>query len=210
MGFSSNPLSFPEGPSDKNVRVDPIERSRKGKDSLAGPLQNEKVNLPKYAFFYLIMRKQLFILLRHPPSSDRRSTGKIENRLTAELRIFYRALQRLTQKDESERASFLQHLTQSWRKIGRLLKRIPVGFSGIRIHISELERLLEEIGAYPPHEKEYPFSYYLSKEISEEWLPMPLREVVKNLHLDHQTQGEHSTLSRWIRGIRKACRKWIV
>ena len=55
----------------------------------------------------------------------------------------------------------------------------------------------EDQGAIGIDLKEHKLGFYLGNYAGEDWLPIPFREILKQLHSDHRVNKPHSVLTKW-------------
>jgi hypothetical protein len=106
---------------------------------------------------------------------------------------FKAALERLKHDDLSGDPSYLDELSFCWQQLLENAYLLPKGSAfaeGMRF-------LVREIQVIRPSGEEHTLGYYLSEHAGKKWFPAPVRELIHDLHVEHQNKGFTSILSRW-------------
>ena len=200
MPFFNDPIKSPSSSEDNPIKVSPVEANKNKSPHEKGA---EKSNLsPMSTFFLIYMRNFLDALNlkeRHLLSSFERDS------LSFHLQTLTILFDQLKSIDYNQDITFYHRLSSVWQKILRstkIEKQI-----GIRtyIDITRLESLIEEIETFPTAE-EKSLGYYLNKTSAISWHPVPLRQIISNLHQDHLQKNAASTLSLWTRLLEEISR----
>ena len=119
-------------------------------------------------------------------------TAAEEQALRNNLSFLLDSLEVLKREDHSQDPHFLNQLSMLWRATledaARLKKNSPSA--------ALFAKLIEELHNYPPAQ-EHALGYYLQESAGLKWLPFPYMELVFQIHLLYQTEGELSPLGRW-------------
>ena len=98
----------------------------------------------------------------------------------------------LKTENRSQDAPFLNELSQAWHD----LLDDSLGLSKTTAWNLQFWAFVKEIQHFPENQ-EHTLGYYLTEYVGQAWLPFPYMELVFQIHLLYQTEGELSPLGRW-------------
>ena len=192
MTFFPDPLKPSEGPKDKHIIVDPIEKEKKDKSNRLGlSFFKEKKESIIYSALLTLVNKFSSLFQRTKTSANQE-----EHELVSALRKFIDLLNMLKKSDQSQNANFAQQLSEAWNFIELYIKAAKRTHLPVPIHLKQVESCLVRIRNYPPQE-EHSLGFYLTHHAGQAWLPLPFIELLKQLHFEHQQDENHSFLAQW-------------
>ncbi|MCB1083557.1 MAG: hypothetical protein H7A41_01735 [Chlamydiales bacterium] len=200
MTFFPEPLRPSEGRQDDEYRVNPIEADPQPRESFNieefEELERKKrVNL--YGAFLVYFKK----LLDRFDTSKQGTAKAISNEgLPGNLKEFKVLLGIIQDLDQSENSSFCQQLSEAWVRLLQDAQVSSISKRSQEIDLKKLSLLMTDIDHYPPNE-EHRLGYYLSNYAGETWLPLPFRDILKQLYSDHVVNQKNSILSKWVQMI---------
>lgn len=195
MTFFPEPLRPSEGREDDKYRVNPIEADRHAKETFERLEEEErKKRFNLYGAFLVFFSK----LLNQFDTSEEGTAKAISSEgISGNIKEFQVLLQIVQELDQSENSQFCQQLSEAWV---RLLQDVQVLSHTKRkqnVDLKKLSILMTDIDHYPPNE-EHKLGYYLSHYAGEDWLPLPFRDILKQLNSDQTVNQQNSILSKWI------------
>ena len=191
MTFFPEPITPSKGPQKREIRVNPAEADKKGKDSSLWGFPEKEWNV-YYGSFLALLKRYL----------DPFSEGQIQAELYAEdvLSLDIRSLKALLaqamEMDQSQSASFAQSISNVWNTLLHHLNLAELGKIATQTDLSKVKLILKEISNHPPHE-EQKLGFYLAELSFKDWRPSPFMKIIRHLHDDYQTHKEKSLLQRW-------------
>ena len=193
MTFFPDPIRPSEGREDDELRVQPIEADKKGKEDQTWELPEGKKRPAAYTAFLMFIRKVTDPFGKIKEGGfERLSTDA----LTKDILELQQILQTLMESDQSKNGPFCSRFSATWH---RLLQEIQVQSHTKRkatIDIDKLKAFLTDIDLYPASE-DHKLGFYLSEFAGESWLPVPFREILKQLFVDHRANKPYSILVQW-------------
>ena len=197
MTFFPEPLRPSEGREDDKYRVNPIEADRNAKEPFQVEEEERKKRVNLYGAFLVHFNK----LISRFDTSDKGTEKAISDTgLIGNIKEFKTLLEIIRDVDQSENSQFCQQFSEAWV---RLLQDVQVLSHTKRkqdVDVKQLSILMTDIEHYPPNE-EHKLGFYLSHFAGEDWLPLPFREILKQLHSDQIVNQKNSILSNWIQLI---------
>ncbi|QVL57933.1 MAG: hypothetical protein KFB93_02310 [Simkaniaceae bacterium] len=197
MTFFPEPLRPSEGRQDDEYRVNPIEADRNPKEAFQIEEEERKKRVNLYGAFLVYFNK---LINQFDTSSEGTEKAISDKGLIGNIKEFKVLLEIIRDVDQSENSQFCQQFSEAWV---RLLQDVQVLSHTKRkqdVDVKELSILMTDIEHYPPNE-EHKLGYYLSHFAGEAWLPLPFREILKQLHSDQIVNQKNSILSNWIQLI---------
>lgn len=195
MTFFPDPIRPSEGREEDELRINPIEADKQGKEDQAWGSEFEKRRPGVYGAFLVIIQKLTDLFDKGKGRSGLEEMS--EDALTNDVQTLKQIFQLLMERDQSESGKFCAQFSAIWH---RLLQGLQV-FSHTKrkaiVDVEKLRILLMDIDNYPPNE-DHKLGYYLSKFAGESWLPIPFREILKHLYTEHRMNEAHSTLTKWV------------
>jgi len=190
MTFFPEPLKPSEGKKENDLRVNPTEADKQGKDS--GGYGDPS---GKQAGFYgavLVMLKKLTSLF-----SKETSFAYSDDAFTSDIKDLSRLFEDLKKMDQSENLLFCKSLSEVWHRLLRHLHYIKKMKVSAPVDAEKVHVVVSDIDRYPPGQ-ERTLGFYLTNLAGQEWLPVPFREILRLLHQDHVQKGAGSILSKWL------------
>ena len=197
MTFFPEPLRPSEGREDDKYRVNPIEADRHARESFQIEEEERKKRVNLYGAFLVYFNK---LIDRFDTSGERTAKAISNEGLPGNVKEFKVLLEIIRDLDQSENSQFCQQFSEAWV---RLLQDVQVLSHTKRkqeIDLKKLSVLMTDIDHYPPNE-EHKLGYYLSNYAGEDWLPLPFRDILKQLYSDHVVNEKNSILNKWIQLI---------
>ena len=196
MTFFPDPIKPSEGRQDDAYKVNPIEADPYKKGSFLQDQGQEKRS--NFFAIFLVFLRYLIQIFNGKNSGQRGKTSLTG--LLRGLETFKALLVQMQRVDQSENSMFCAALSIAWVDLFQETQVLSHIKEKQRIDLKGLVSLIDDIN-YFPRDKEHQLGYYLSRYAGNRWLPFPFREILRDLHLDHQTNGEKSILSQWIQTI---------
>jgi hypothetical protein len=194
MTFFPEPLRPSQGRDKDEYRVNPIEADRHRKETFDMVVEEEKKKRSNLYGAFLVFCQTLIDTL------DLRIDEKgdvSENELSTNVKEFKLFLEILKSRDYSGEVSFCKQLAESWVRLLQDMHVLAHTKKLVSINPQKLIVLITEINNYPPNE-EHKLGYYLSIVATKDWLPIPFREIIKQLYSNHIVNQQNSFLSQWI------------
>lgn len=194
MTFFPEPLRPSEGRDKDEYRVNPIEADKQGKETFDQVVEQEKSKRNNLYGAFLVFCQSLI------GSLDLRidEEGEVsEDELSANVKEFKNFLEIMKSRDHSGEVSFCKQFAVSWIRLLQDMHVLAHTKKMVSINPQKLTALISEINHYPPNE-DHKLGYYLSLIATKDWLPVPFREIVKQLYSDHVVNQKNSFLSKWI------------
>ena len=194
MTFFPEPLRPSEGRKEDHAIVDPIEADRKTRESgLDWQLPEEEKPLASYGAFLIFMKKLLSLFTRNE-GDNLEAVSKDE--MVCGVQALKLAFQYLKDGDQSGNPKFCQKFSEVWNTLFQGLQIITRTKRKAYINPEILRVLITDMEHYPPNE-DHKLGFYLREYAGEGWLPIPFREILKQLHAEHRVNQDNSTLSKW-------------
>lgn len=194
MTFFPEPLRPSEGREKDEYRVNPIEADKHGKESFDMVIEEEKKKRNNLYGAFLVFCKSLIDNLDLHMDEE----GEVsEDELSANVKEFKNFLEILKSRDHNEKVTFYKAFAQSWIRLLQDVHVLAHTKKVVSIDPKKLSILVTEISYYPPNE-DHKLGYYLSLIATKDWLPVPFREIIKQLYSDHVVNQRNSFLSKWI------------
>lgn len=195
MTFFPEPLKPSEGRKEDHLIVDPIEADKKMKeDGTKWQLPEEKKQSAMYGALLTFIKKVTNLFTKN--EGDTLETVSQDEMVSGvqELRVIFQYLQ---EGDQSENSKFCQRFSEVWHILYQGLKVIQRTKRKAYINPDKLQVLITDMDHFPPNE-DHKLGFYLGNYAGEDWLPIPFRDILKQLHSDHRVNKVHSVLTKWI------------
>ncbi|MCY3975182.1 MAG: hypothetical protein OXF02_06560 [Simkaniaceae bacterium] len=189
MTFFPEPLRPSNQKVDDKIVVNPVEADRKGKDALPRMLPDREEGCRYVALLTVIRGACTFCI-----DSSRFPRDPLLEHIE-ELRTLFKQLRR---EDCSADARFAGDLSLAVARLVERLRMMKHDLRTPRALLSDLRMVLSDIDHYHPGGGKR-LGFYISNTVGGSWLPLPFREIIKTLHLEHKNNGNESVLTGWIR-----------
>ena len=187
MTFFPEPITPSKGPQKREIRVNPAEADKKGRDSSLWSFPEKNRNVYYGSFLSLLKRYlDLFSELQI----------HAEDILSSRIRSLKGLLAQAMEIDQSQSASFAQSISDVWNTLLHHVNLADLGKITTQADLSKIKLTLKEISNHPPHE-EQKLGFYLAELSFKDWRPTPFMEIIRHLHDEYQTDKERSLLQRW-------------
>jgi hypothetical protein len=197
MTFFPDPLRPSEGREKDEYRVNPIEADRHAKETFEMVIQDEKQKRSNLYGAFLVFCQTLIDDLDLRIDEE----GEVsEDELSANVKEFKNFLEIMKSRDQSGEVSFCKLFAESWVRLLQNMHVLAHTKKPASIDPKKLTVLIREINDYP-HKEDHKLGYYLSSIAAKDWLPVPFREIVKQLYSDHLVNQQNSFLNNWIKLI---------
>ena len=200
MTFFPEPLNPSEGKQKQEdfPIIDPIESDKKYKEgSLDWRMSKSGTSFIQYGIILIYMYQFLCSFPCNEEDHLPQSKAVLKDDLACNIQIFLQLLQDIEEKDQSENPRFCQTVSMIWQQLSQDLHiHIRVKRKG-GINIEKLQMVMTDIENYPPND-DHKLGFYLKQSAGEKWLPLPFRDILKQLHIDHHINHSHSVLSKWV------------
>jgi len=204
MVFPPDPIRPSEGRKEDEFVVDPIEANKRAKERGGGwGPHGENRFLAVHGSFLTFIGLALSLIhhfLNDEDEVDLYSTipSDEHSELVENLHSLISTLQCMKDNDQSQSPRFYQQFAHTWNALLHNYQMIALHRAKQTFHIDSntLNLLISDIDHYPP-EEDHKLGFYLRKYGGEGWLPMPFREILLKLHIEHHANQENSTLSKW-------------
>ncbi|NDD58322.1 MAG: hypothetical protein EBZ47_03585 [Chlamydiae bacterium] len=113
--------------------------------------------------------------------------------LSFSIGSFKKKLTELCHKDESENLHYVESLSENWHEILFHARNKSFGSS----YSEDLQKLIDSILNFPDH-SDHSLGFYLNQHAGKDWTPLPLMNLLKNLHLNYQSDPSTSELANWL------------
>ena len=193
MTFFPEPLKPSEGNKEEDLRVNPIEADKQGKENqLWQKLGSKKLLAPLTAF--LIFIEKLTNLLSKEKEGPLEAIS--EDGLISDIHELKQIFQLLMDRDQGKNSKFCEHFSKVWLRLIKELQILSHIKRKTNFDPKKLKFLIAEIENYPQSE-DHKLGYYLSAFAGKDWLPTPFQEILKHLFTDHRILEQYSTLTKW-------------
>ncbi|MCB1082615.1 MAG: hypothetical protein KDK63_05675 [Chlamydiia bacterium] len=190
MTFFPEPIRPSEGRQEDELRVNPIEADKHGREEYVLIKQEKQKRDILYGAF-LLCCKALIEGLDLKIDADRADP------ISGTLKEFKTFLSLLKERDHSDDTFFCRQFAACWIRLHQALPTLTRAKHLSSGDHKKVDTLIQEINHYPPNE-DHKLGYYLSSMATNDWLPVPFREIVKRLYTDHKVNQIGSFLSQWI------------
>ena len=194
MTFFPEPLRPSEGRKEDHPTVDPIESDKKLKESGANWQLPGGEKISVYGAFLFFISEVISHCIRYEGG---RLDPAVQDNMTSNLRVLKELLRNLQSGDQSKVPKFCQKFSEAWNVVFQEMSIISRLKRRGHIDLEKLHMLITDIEHYPPNEARK-LGFYLQKYAGKEWLPVPFREMLSQLHIDHCVNRESSVLSKWL------------
>ncbi|MCB1107174.1 MAG: hypothetical protein KDK76_03665 [Chlamydiia bacterium] len=195
MTFFPDPIRPSEGRQEDEIRVNPIEADKHGRENQTWGAEPEKGQPRIYGAFLIFIQKLVTLFNKEKEGGELEALS--EDSLSARVQDLKQTLQILMESDQSASGKFCAQFSAVWHKLLQGVQALSHTRKSPLVDVDKLKTLLADINHYPPNE-DHKLGYYLSEFAGETWLPVPFREILKKLFSDHRINQSHSTLSQWV------------
>ncbi len=187
-----------ENDKSKEWSLPPVQRIERDKKSEKDLPPGEKKERADQALLFAALAVYAKKFLNLFSSKENLQAALVDRKqILEDLRSFKKLLEQLIREDLSRVSLFTRQFSDLWYRLIEDLKRIEEYEKGKPVLGSELKRMLETVGNFPPA-SDHPLGYYLTKHVGEEWLPFPFMDILSLLHKEHIQNQKRSVLSAWL------------
>jgi hypothetical protein len=169
-----------------------VEKIEKNPSPSAAPEKPPQEPHPKttFAAFLSLLLKKIINLFEETTDQGLRSSS--EHDIQKHLIALKAILDTLKDQDMSQNSLFLNQFAESWHQLLEDVFR----FRRETTLSIEMRSFISEFQHYPKGQQ-HTLGYYLTEFAGKHWLPFPYMDIIRQLHQEHQSRAQNSTLTRW-------------